>query len=366
VIVSGRVTRSGSPAPGLRVTLTDDRPLGMSQFTALPSTGALAGVGTALTRADGSYDLIVDEPGRARITVAAPDGSLRLPPRTADIPDVQRHVLDLDFGSAVLAGIIVDEQTDAPLAGARVLADPHGQITRGRAVTALTEADGRFQVEVEPGRYRVSARVGGYAAATTEVEVQEARVSDLRLPLARGSTVRGRVVDPSGRPAGDGIVRALSPTGASTAGAPLLPDGRFELTGLTEGEYALLARSDTGGFALRAGVLSGTEDVTLVLRRGGRIQMKLVGPDGAPMANASASVSSVDAAPVAGIATSGLSSEDGVVTIQSPTGAVELRAAKLEGPVLVAGGSVMVVVEEGSTTAAEVVLVKPVASLQPQ
>jgi hypothetical protein len=53
-----------------------------------------------------------------------------------------------------------------------------------------------------------------------------------------------------------------------------------------------------------------------------------------------------------------------MVTIQSPAGAVELRAARLEGPLLLTRGSVTVVVEEGSTTAAELGLVKPPASVR--
>ena len=367
VLVAGRVTRGGAPAAGLRMIAHGDGPMAAPFLPAPPASAAAdPSLQTALTREDGSYELIVDQPGPVRITLQTPDGSVRLPARTAEIPDVERHILDLDFGGLVLAGIVVDEHTDRPLARAAVLADPHGELTQGKAVSATTAADGRFQLEVEPGRYRVTARVAGYAGATTEVEVQTSNVSDLRLPLPRGGTVRGRVVDPSGRPAGDGIVRAFSSTTPGTAAAPLLPDGRFELSGLMDAEYAVVARSDAGGFALRAGVPSGTEDVTLVLRRGGRIQLKLVDGRGAPVAGASASVLRVDGVSSPGIATSSTSDGDGFATLLSPTGAVELRVARVEGGALVAAGSATVLVEEGSKTNAEVLLARPTAAWQPE
>lgn len=57
-------------------------------------------------------------------------------------------------------------------------------------------------------------------------------------------------------------------------------------SGAYDRDHTLVARSDAGGFALRSGVLSGTEEVTLVLHRGGRIQLELIGPDGAPVVGA--------------------------------------------------------------------------------
>jgi protocatechuate 3,4-dioxygenase beta subunit len=358
VLVTGRITRAGAPAPGLRVSLRDDRTLGIAPLPAgRPAPGGEGGAG--LTREDGTYELLAAEPGRVLVTVEAADGSLRLPLRTAEIPDLARHTLDLDFAGVVLAGTVVDERTDRPVAHATVFAEAHEQHTDGRSVSAITNPDGRFQLDVAAGRYRVSVRADGYAAASADVEVQPAGVSDVRLPLPRGATVRGRVVDPSGRPAGDGLVRAIASTpGAGASSAPLLPDGRFEIGGLADGEYTLVARSDGGGFALRAGVTSGAEDVTLLLRRGGRIELKLVGTDGAPVPGASASVFRVDGVPSPGIVSS-QSDAGGLATLSSPAGAVEVRAAKIDGPVMQAAGSVTVLVEEGSTATAEVVLASP-------
>jgi hypothetical protein len=144
----------------------------------------------------------------------------------------------------------------------------------------------------------------------------------------------------------------------------LLPDGRFEISGLQDTEHTLFARSDAGSFALVPGVATGAEDVTLVLRRGGRIQLRLVGPDGAPVAGASASVFRVGAAAAAGITGSAVSDPQGRAELVSPSGEVEVRVTKIESAAIVAG-SALVVLEEGGTATAEVVLSRPVASLGP-
>src|SRR6185503_19013019 len=81
VRVSGRVTRSGTPAAGLRVSVSPDGPLGLGPLALAPMAAAGPASGTAVTREDGSYELVVEQPGRVRIMVESPDGSLRLPPR---------------------------------------------------------------------------------------------------------------------------------------------------------------------------------------------------------------------------------------------------------------------------------------------
>jgi hypothetical protein len=199
----------------------------------------------------------------------------------------------------------------------------------------------------------------GYSGATVDVDATAGGASELRLPLVRGGTVRGRVVDARGRSAGDGLVRALPPVPGAGAAALILPDGRFELTGLGSGEHTLVARSDAGEFAVLSGVASGAEDVTLTLRRGGRIQLTLLNADGAPVVGASASVYRVDGVPIPGITGSGTSDGGGIAEILSPGGPVDVRAVKVNGAAIVAAGEAAVVVEEGGTVTAEVRLARP-------
>ena len=362
IVVGGRVTRAGEGVPNLRVTFVEETPAGPAV------AGAASGPSgprrhTAVTAEDGSYRLHLDQPGLVRVTCDRADGSLHFPSRVVEIPDVEHHLLDLAFGGVVLAGTVLDEESQEPLAHVNVVAGPTRHAGDGRVLSAVTGPDGRFQIEVGAGAYRVAAQVAGYAGATAEVEVPDSGVSDLLLSLVRGGTIRGRVVDSRGRPAGDGIVRAVaSRPGGGAGAAMLLPDGRFEITGLQDAEHTLVARSDAGSFALHQGVLTGAEDVTLVMRRGGRIQLKLVGPDGAPVAGASASVFRVGAALAAGITGSSVSDAQGRAEILSPSGDVEVRVTKIENAAVVSA-TATVMVEEGGTATAEVVLTRPVASL---
>jgi carboxypeptidase family protein len=362
VLVTGRVSRAGTPAPGLRIHVSDDGPPDRAPFSPAPPLGRSSSPERrlAVTREDGSYELIVDQPGKVRLALQSADGSLRLPARVVEIPDVEQHVVDLDLPGVVVAGRVVDSQTDRPLDHATLLAEPRRQGSDAQPLTTATSADGRFQLEVDPGQYRLSAQAAGYSAATTEVDVKEPGVADLQLPLIRGGTLRGRVLDARCRPALDGIVRALSKTpGAAVATAQVLPDGRFELSGLTDTDLTLVARSDSGGFALRSGVPSGPEEVTLVLRRGGRVQLRLLGPEGAPVAGAYVSVSRIGGVASPGITPSSTSDGSGLAEVLSPAGEVEVRASKLDGATLVAGGAATVLVPEGGTTTVEVRLARP-------
>ena len=324
-------------------------------------TGDEDAVGEAVTRDDGTYELVVDHPDPARIVVQSADGALRLPARVVEIPDVERHVLDLEFAGVAVAGVVVDADSGQPLARAAVVADAWRAAADHSAATAISGPDGRFRIEVDPGTYRVSAHARGYAAAAAEVEVQDDGVSNIRLPLARGGTIKGRVVDERGRAAGGGMVRALSAAGA--AAAAILPDGRFELSGLRDGAHTLVARGQGGQFAVQAGVTAGNEEPTLVLRRGGRLQLRLVGADGAPLPGAIAYLYRVAGLAVPGLSASAAADASGVATLLTPSGEVEVRADRPQGGTIVASRAATLAVEEGRTTTAEVRLARAVAEV---
>ena len=107
----------------------------------------------------------------------------------------------------------------------------------------------------------------------------------MRLALSRGLSIRGRVVDARGQAAGGVRVGAVTGEAGHWAGwANSMPDGTFEIAGLAAGDLNLVAQSELGFFALRPGVSAGTSDVMLTLRRGGRVAVTVLGPDGAPCA----------------------------------------------------------------------------------
>ena len=150
ILVSGRVTRSGTPAAGLRVMLH-----GQSGGTGYgPPSGATPASGpermSGVTREDGSYELLVDEPGRFSVDVGTPDGRLNLPARYADIPDAEAYTLNLSFAGVPLSGLVVDRETERPLVDVDIYAKAKKPDVLSVA-SASTGPDGRFQLELEPG-----------------------------------------------------------------------------------------------------------------------------------------------------------------------------------------------------------------------
>jgi hypothetical protein len=250
---------------------------------------------------------------------------------------VDRHVVDLDFaGLATLSGIVVDEDGETPMPRAFVFATPKEPRPEMARLNAETGSDGRFQLELDPGEYQIGARMQGYANVPETVNVGASGVSDVRLTLSRGGVVKGRVVDGAGRPRGGVFVQALGTSGPNAVPsgnvAHTLPDGTFEMSGLGEMDHTLFARSQTGEFAFVAGVRAGREGVTLTMRRGGRVQVRILGPDGAPVSGAFANVTKIGGTPIMGFG-SGPSDGEGIAEMPTPAGTIEIRATKenLEG-----------------------------------
>jgi hypothetical protein len=309
--------------------------------------------GTAITSEDGGYEMIVDQPGRAYVAIERLDGRGSFPGRTAEIPDADAYTLDLAFAGATLSGVVVDRETEQPVAHAHVYATPtKPDPSRPGGSGGETGEDGRFQLDVEPGDYRVSAFAESYGRLEAETSVASGVASDVRLALVRGLTLQGRVVDGRGNGVGGLSIAAMAvgadgrPAGGG--GAMSLPDGTFQISGLQAMPHRLIARSDVGMFGLRDGVRPGDKDIVLILRRGGRVTIHVLGTDGQPVAGAFVNVEA------AGI---GARTEaQGSAELTVPAGTVELRARKdrLEG-------RATVTVPEGGTATTEVQLA-PAAS----
>ena len=130
---------------------------------------------------------------------------------------------------AAVAGRVVEQDTQAPIAGAQVmlavlLEGPPAAPFNMRPMMATTDADGRFTFDgVDPGRYRVSATRAGFASAPLSTPPIDSR---RRSPARRsgradaaGRCHRGphprRLGRAGGRNAGDGTSQ-----GAAAGGRP--------------------------------------------------------------------------------------------------------------------------------------------------
>jgi hypothetical protein len=350
ILLSGKVTRGGAPLPNVRLTA---RGMNNASFMSgsgpgtIPAPTAGPERMTAVTREDGSYEMLVGDPGRLAIRADSTVGRKSYPVRMIDVADADAQTADLDFPVDGIAGVVVDGETDAPVAKASVWASPVKAGPGGGQ--AITGPDGRFSLDVDPGQYRVRADAEEYAAtADVEVTVGESPAAEIRLVLSRGSRLRGKVFDRQGRPA-PGIWVMAQEAGDQRMGASATSaaDGTFAFDDLRAGTYAIAGGSALSGFGMLSGVSPGGEDVVLRLSAGGRVRVTVRSVDGTPVAGAFANVDRVNGTRYPFMGTGGTTGPDGVVEIDAPAGTLEIEVRKERplgrGRVAVAAGGVAAV-----------------------
>lgn len=205
--VSGRLLDgSGKPVAGAPVRWTayrdDDRALLDATNGADPAV-----LGETATAADGRFRVPIAAPGLSIALRVSPPGapSIRLGGPFDASDDVA--IDDLHAGTAApMSGRVVDEAGKG-VAGARVLvvsSDPFSDDDAQSVAEARTAADGGFAIRDAPaGQRAVEVRAPGYVPAR-QVQVEPA--ADIRLVLPRGGTIRGTVLDASGKPAAGALV----------------------------------------------------------------------------------------------------------------------------------------------------------------
>jgi large repetitive protein len=351
ILLSGRVTRGGGGYPGVRLSLRSDRGM-MMVFGGVAAEAPPAGPQRmiAVTREDGSYEMLVDEPGEFRMWFESMDGR-SLPGRGIQVPDTESFAQDFEFSGIVLSGVVIDKDTEQPLANANVSAS---MVRGGReSSTQATGPDGRFQLEVDAGDYHVYARVDGYGSVNQEVTIGPSGVSDLRLAMARGLALRGKVVDARGRPAANLQVSA-SPVDSERGGfgfGTSLADGSFTVDGLEQRPYVLLAGSWTGaGYGLLGPVNPGDRDLVVRLRPPGRVRVTVLGPDGAPVKGVHPRVVRAEGYRIGGpMAGDAETDESGVAEMTVIAGNLEIEAGRRQDV-----GKGTVSVPEGGSAALEI------------
>lgn len=139
---------------------------------------------------------------------------------------------------------------EAPVEGASVEAlleeaTRSGELLPAREVR--TDSQGRFALSgLVEGKYVVSAKKGSLRSRR-ELSVTSASPAPLELRLGGGLSIRGRVVDGSGRPVVGATVMAALPPGARAVMEENLgqqsetgSDGTFVVSGLEPGDYVLI------------------------------------------------------------------------------------------------------------------------------
>jgi hypothetical protein len=274
ILVTGRVSRSGVPLPGIDLWFS---PLiGQSANYAGGGLGVVSDARSGPERQhgvsgeDGGFRLTVDGPGPYRVSVRSTDSHLSYPARTVVVPDTDVHTVELAFTGSALSGVVSSKETEQPVPSAFVSALPKKPASEGRAVAGQTGPNGRLLLEVDQGDYNLSVRADGYAMATAEVSVGAEGASDRTIFLQRGQGIGGRVVDSAGRGVA-GVPVIANPQGHVGEGwAQTLPDGTFRFGDLSDVPYNICAGNAQAGFAVIGGVQPGLHDLRLKLRPAGR------------------------------------------------------------------------------------------------
>lgn len=362
VAVQGQVRRGGSPLSGVEIQLWPEGP----GFSAIYGGGGdLSTAGPrhliGVSGEDGYYELLVDQPGEYRVDASA--YGIGLPSRTVTIPDVDSLSLDLDFGGALVSGRVIDKKTEAPVAGAFVEASST-KLSAGATGAGLeVGADGLFDLELEPGEFAIVVRAEGYATAMEKVAVEQGGRSDLVFALSSGRRITGRILDASGRGVGNLQVMSLedspdiSTPPMHRGFARTIPDGSFSLDDLAQGRYNVFAGNSLVGFAFVPSVPSGTEDLELALRPGGKVEVLVVDGEGTPVANAIAVVAAIDGRKVR--FAQGTADGGGRLELVAPRGNLTIKAVVPDGP----DGMATVAVSENATARVEIVLAQTANSL---
>jgi len=276
----------------LRGKVIDERgaPIAFANVTARVVGGdprAPDAAGWASTDKDGTFEVTPLRAGTVEVDARSDRHVHELEPTKLEMTRDAEVTLRLSSGGTI-AGVVVDQDGD-PVSGVQVWTSGErwGNSVRGHD-------DGSFLVEgLAAGAYRVEASRGWddglRKPGSTDDDLQGERVrvaagetAHVRLVVesAKG-TIRGRVVDPAGRPVSDAYVKAERETDAAGAqkgrglrqarwgweDRPAITDvdGGFSLSKLSPGTYTVLAYRKGGSEASAQGVAIGAE-VTLTIK----------------------------------------------------------------------------------------------------
>jgi protocatechuate 3,4-dioxygenase beta subunit len=237
----------------------------------------------------GAYTVLVEGPGFGALHL----GRVELPGRPI--------VVRLDEEGRTVSGQV--QRMGMPAPGATVVLGGPGLRT-----PRVVSADGRGEFQLAglgPGRYTVRARSESYASAPQTIELEPGKpgVAGMKLALAPGGTVSGRVVDEGGHAlvAATVDVQAVPGDDCPELGRTDVV-GYFQLGPLAPGRVSVAARLP--GYVLRGPVVTvvGTRDavVEVHLDRAAALVGRVTDDAGRPLANAVVSVSAASLEPSSG------------------------------------------------------------------
>lgn len=229
--ISGRVTGDGQPLAGVR--------LNCFSADTWPRSAA--------TGPDGTYEFRHLGPGPAGIRLQAPAGFADPGGRSLKLK-LGEHLTGVDF--ALTAGVAIRGRVTMK-AGGQPVAEAHLRAEgisgdSPRMADATTDATGRYELHVTPGRYRLWCYMFGRTAAPgaePEVAVRQTVTAEMTVkatdravthdfalpPPTPPRRIDGVVLLPNGRPDPQATVTVSRHGGRLDTPLPVKPDGHFEL-----------------------------------------------------------------------------------------------------------------------------------------
>lgn len=247
VTVAGRETKLDVQlSAGHRVTGTvvDERGAGVEEAEVRAMGGSSGG--QALTNANGVFEIEALAPGRYRFA-ATKRGLARGVLEDVDVGSSGPLVITMRTGGTILGRVI--GLTSAEVAHTIVRA--HGQ---GTMLSSPVDPQGNYRIEGVPaGNVRVQASVAPQASGSTrgstshEVQVVSGTPLQLDVEMRGDAVVRGRVTR-NGAPLVDATVMFNGRgEGANHASGRTDHEGRYVVSGLSDGEYSVSAGEARGG-----------------------------------------------------------------------------------------------------------------------
>ena len=302
--IRGRVAyEDGAPAAGAAVTV-----------------GARGEMQMVTAEADGTFRAGGVRPGRYLLTASADDAlpgdPVTVEVRGAPVTDVALTVRRGAFVTGRVEPPGVAEVTvieDAPDDDFAAMPGPGMMRLALGGPAVRTGADGSFRIgPFEPGPVRLGARAADGRRGEADVAVAATGAAGVVIALEARGSIRGRVATAAGAPVtsavvtlrrrGTGRTTIVNGVDVGAERAPTDAQGRFAIAGLDAGSYELGVLDDLGAPM----AIAGGEPVTVELAANqakdgvaitveandGAIEGVVVGPDGAPVADAWVTVAS--------------------------------------------------------------------------